>query len=197
MRGPKPLVWVLVVGLALAGSVPVVAMAEDDLTPTIAAGRQLFLSAGGYGCQVCQGQVAHGGGQVGGMIRGATLGQFETSLAEVPVMALLAPSLSVTDRLNIVEYLGYLGDLPLVSLTYSDNHWQAQTQALRVGQWAQLVIYNDSFETQALDLTELGLATLEVPPLVTLERLWRPTSASFAVAGVAPIEVMETGVIQK
>ncbi|MDO7674972.1 MAG: hypothetical protein MUQ43_11145 [Reinekea forsetii] len=195
MFGPKRFVQACTIVLALAGIEPVLAAAgdespEDDPAAALAAGQELYLSAGGYGCLVCHGQVAHGAGQVGGMIRGATLAQFQTSLEQVPVMALLAPSLSMTDRLNIVEYLNYLGDLPLVSLTYRDGHWQAQTQVLQVGQWAQLVLYNDSFETQSLDLAALGLATLAVPPLATLDRLWRPTSASFALAGVAPIQAM-------
>lgn len=52
MFGPKRFVQACINVLALAGTVPVLAAEQEP-----------YLSAGGYACLVCHGQVAHSGGR--------------------------------------------------------------------------------------------------------------------------------------
>ena len=140
------------------------AMAVDD---AVERGRQLYLSAGGYGCQVCHGLVAHGAGQAGGAIRGANLQALRTSLeSNAPMQPLLAV-LPMEKQQILAAYLLSLADIPLLQLTFDQAQWSLQAENFVSGQTVELVLYNGSFDSQTLDLSSLGLGTIEVAPLAT------------------------------
>jgi len=166
----------LLAGFSLSG----LALADVDNTY----GKELFLTAGGYGCQVCHGQVAHGGGQAGGYIRGANVDSMIKSLAEVPVMKPLATVLQPEDLEALAEYLKYLGTLPLVTIIYSNDQWNAVHESLIPGTKAQIVIHNDSFEDQTIDLRTIGLGQLTIAPLATEERTWVVLNEQFMLPEV-------------
>ena len=170
----KRLTFILV-GL-LMGS----AFAEPDLTE----GKRLYFESGGYGCVVCHGLVAEGGGQAGGFIRGANLEALNRSLADNDPMKPLASVLSSADRQSIIAYLRSLGEIPLVQLRFENGQWTAIAQPLQSGQIAELIAYNASFESQEINLSALGLGSLKLPALGSDSRQWQANNTTFSLPGV-------------
>lgn len=152
---------------------------------TVTHGQQVYLSAGGYGCQVCHGQVGHGAGQVGGYIRGASLDELINSLTSQPEMQLLGDVLSANDVQSLSDYLIALGNTPLVTVVYDQDQWIGQHEELTVGQTVQMVIYNSSFESQSIDLTSLGLDVPTIEPLATQVFTWSVKSIPLSLPQVS------------
>ncbi len=155
-------------------------------------GKQTYETAGGYGCSVCHGIVAHGAGQVGGSIRGAGYDLLVKSLNENEVMQPLKPALNDTELHNISTYLVSLGEQPLIQLSYDNNQWFMTHEPLELGKPAQLVIYNASFDTQELDLTTLGLDRITIDPLSTEVKAWQATRSSIVIPNVLPLIEVST-----
>jgi hypothetical protein len=127
----------------------------------------LYRTAGGYGCLVCHGKYANGGGFVGGNIRGATVDRINKALATQPTMLLLAPVLDDQQRAELSDYLQYLADFNLVEWNLVDGE---TTQIKRVvgNKDIQLVIKNETFTEVSIDLAPLGKQELMiVQPLDT------------------------------
>lgn len=149
-----------------------VALAQAD-NDAIAAGRELYLKAGGYGCHVCHGLVAHGAGQAGGNIRGASLEAFELSLQENAPMQPLATVLDETQRGSIVTYLESLALVPLLHFNFEAEQWSLTAEPFSIGQAVDIVAYNASFSEQILPLSHLGLEDLHIAPLDTVTLRWQ------------------------
>jgi len=163
----KPFIWVVTVISALA-----IAEASDP-------GRELYLTAGGYGCGVCHGPVANGGGQAGGSIRGASRAAFDKALAEQPTMRLLVNALSQNDIAELSRYLVSLDKIPLVELEYSDLGWRITQQPIAKGQVVQLVVSNHSFADLVLNLQSFGFAATTITPLDTRVLEWKAEAGTF------------------
>jgi cytochrome c553 len=142
-------------------------------------GRDLYLTAGGYGCGVCHGPVANGNGQAGGAIRGATREAFEKALAEQPTMQLLGNALSLNDLADLSRYVESLGQIPLVELVYTDRGWNITQEPVAKGQTVQIVVFNDSFDDLALDLQAFGFAPTTISPMDTLVLEWIAEAGTF------------------
>ena len=142
-------------------------------------GRDLYLKAGGYGCIVCHGPVANGGGQAGGAIRGSTRQALDKALAEQPTMQLLVNALSQDNIADLSSYLGSLAQIPLVELVYSDSGWTITQAPVVKGQTVQMVVFNNSFADLALDLQAFGFSPTTVTPLDTLVLEWIAEAGSF------------------
>jgi cytochrome c553 len=151
----------------LGAFIATLAMAE-----TTDPGRDLYLSAGGYGCGVCHGPVANGGGQAGGFIRGASREAFDKALVEQPTMQLLVNTLSQDNIADLSRYLESLAQIPLLEMVYSDPGWRITQQPVSKGQTLQIVVYNDSFADLVLDLQSFGFASTTITPLDTLVLEW-------------------------
>jgi hypothetical protein len=142
-------------------------------------GRDLYLTAGGYGCGVCHGPVANGGGQAGGPIRGATREALDKALVEQPTMQLLVDTLSQDNIAYLSRYLESLAQIPLVELVYSDLGWTITQEPVAKGQTVQMVVYNDSFGDLVLDMPAFGFAPTTVTPLDTLVLEWIAEAGTF------------------
>ena len=142
------------------------------IAETTSPGRELYLTAGGYGCAVCHGPVANGGGQAGGAIRGATREALEKALAEQPTMQLLVNVLGQDDISEISRYLESLAQVPLIELVYSDQGWAIKQEIVAKGQTVQMVAFNNSFTDLELNLADFGFAPTSIAPLDTLVLEW-------------------------
>ena len=142
-------------------------------------GRDLYLTAGGYGCGVCHGPVANGGGQAGGPIRGATREALDKALTEQPTMQLLVDELSRDNIADLSRYLELLAQIPLVELVYSDLGWTITQEPVARGQTVQMVVFNDSFGDMALDLQDFGFAPTTITALDTLVLEWIAEPGTF------------------
>jgi len=142
-------------------------------------GRDLYLTAGGYGCGVCHGPVANGGGQAGGRVRGATLEDLNKALAEQPTMQLLVNELSQKDIANLSSYLESLAQLPLIEMVYTDMGWRITQEPIGKGQTVQILVYNDSFVDLPLSLYDFGFAPTTVIPLDTLVLEWPAVAGKY------------------
>lgn len=142
-------------------------------------GRELYLTAGGYGCGVCHGPVANGGGQAGGRIRGATLEDLNKALAEQPTMQLLVNELSQKDITDLSHYLESLAQIPLMEMVYTDMGWRITQEPIGKGQTVQMVVYNDSFVDLPLNLPDFGFASTTVLPLDTLVLEWISVAGTY------------------
>ena len=116
---------------------------------------QLYNTAGGYGCTACHGKYAHGGGYVGGNIRGATREQLDNALQTEPTMLLLAEVLDENKRNLLSSYLTGLAAKPLLEWRIGESA-ASKTAKVKVGDELQLVIFNGTFERLTLDLSPLG-----------------------------------------
>jgi|GEM_PF-884392 cytochrome c553 len=150
------------------------AFAED---PTV--GRELYKVAGGYGCGVCHGPVANGGGQAGGPIRGATREQFDKALAEQPTMKLLVNALDEQNLSDLSSYLMLLADMPLVELTFDDVSWTITQAPINQDQIVQFVLFNDGFSDLQVDLTGFGLDEVTIAPMDTAIVEWVAVAGSY------------------
>jgi cytochrome c553 len=143
-------------------------------------GKQLYLESGGYGCAVCHGVVAEGGGQAGGYIRGASLEALDMSLLSNDPMKPLAPTLTPEDRQNIVDYLQALKEKTLVTVRFENNEWTGHYEFANLestgnplaGTAGDLVLYNATFEQVTVDLTSLGGERITLDALATVHWQW-------------------------
>jgi cytochrome c553 len=133
-----------------------------------ARGKDLYSTAGGYGCAVCHGPVGDGAGQAGGYIRGATLEQLQQSLENNAPMKPLASLFSEGDLKALSSYLGGLAETPLVNLIYSDDGWSGNFEPWQPGQVIDMVVYNATFESVVIDLNNLEIGSIELAPLQRL-----------------------------
>lgn len=142
-------------------------------------GRQLYLTAGGYGCVVCHGPVANGAGQVGGNIRGASLEKLNTALAGQPTMQLLTTELGDDDIRELAAYLQSLETIPLIELEYNDPVWNIKQSPVTAGQWIQLVIFNNSFSDLVVNFEAFNLKVQPIQPLDTIVLKWQSKAGSY------------------
>ena len=156
-------------------------MATLAMAETPSPGRDLYLTAGGYGCSVCHGPVANGGGQAGGPIRGATREALDKALAEQPTMQKLGNALSLDNIADLSRYLESLAQVPLVELVYSDLGWTITQESVAKGQTVQIVVFNNSFGDLALNLQPFGFAPTTITPLDTLVLVWIAEVGTFSL----------------
>ena len=142
-------------------------------------GRDLYFTAGGYGCGVCHGPVANGGGQAGGPIRGATLEDLNKALVEQPTMQLLVNELSQSNIADLSRYLESLAQIPLMEMVYTDMGWRITRQPVGKGQTVQMIVYNDSFVDLPLNLHDFGFAPTTVIPLDTVVLEWTAMTGAY------------------
>lgn len=116
---------------------------------------QLYNTVGGYGCAACHGKYAHGGGYVGGDIRGATREKLDNALNTEPTMLLLADVLDENMRNALIHYLTSLSEMQLVEWRVGESN-TTKVVKIKVGMPAQLVIFNATFDTLSLDLSNLN-----------------------------------------
>ena len=143
------------------------------------AGRALYQIAGGYGCGVCHGPVANGGGQAGGSIRGASREQFDKALAEQPTMIPLVNALDAQDLSDLSSYLMLLADIPLVELTFDGVSWTTTQMPVNQDQVVQFVLFNDGFSDLSVDLAGFGLDAVNVAPMDTTVVEWVAVAGSY------------------
>jgi hypothetical protein len=136
-------------------------------------GKELFLTAGGYGCHVCHGLVANGAGQAGGAIRGASLEALENSLLTNPPMQPLNTVLGKAQKHAIIAYLQSLSQYPLLEFNFINEKWILKAEEFKVGQTLEMIFYNGSFDVQQLDLKTLGLEVISFEPLATSTLRWQ------------------------
>lgn len=115
---------------------------------------QLFNTVGGYGCIACHGKYAHGGGFVGGNIRGATRLQLDKALTQ-PTMLLLAEVLDENNRSALIEHLASLAAMHLLEWRIGESA-TTKTVKTKAGHSVQLVLFNGTFDTLSLDLSVIG-----------------------------------------
>jgi hypothetical protein len=131
------------------------------LTSVVHANEALYRTAGGYGCSVCHGKYANGGGFVGGNIRGATVDRINKALATQPTMLLLAPALDDQQRAALSDYLQHLAGFNLVEWNLVDGE-ATQIQRVKGNKGIQLVIKNETFAEVSIDLAPLGKQELMI-----------------------------------
>ena len=151
----------------LVAAIATLAIAEES-----SPGRALYLTAGGYGCAVCHGAVANGGGQAGGPIRGATREALDKALAEQPTMQLLVSALSQDNIADLSAYLESLAQIPLIELVYKNQQWNITQKPVVKGQTVQILVFNDGFENLTLDLQDFGFTPTTISPLDTQVLEW-------------------------
>lgn len=157
--------------LCIITAVSITANAQS-LSPDLLKGETLYRNAGGYGCQVCHGLYAHGGNQAGGNIRGATELKLIEALSIQPTMQLLTQELSQVEIHSIANYLRFLGNTPMVELHFKDEKWQVREEIYQPGDPVQLVIFNESFTQQILDLSAIELGKIPVGAMETTGVMW-------------------------
>lgn len=158
--------------------------ANEPLTPELS-GKALYLNAGGYGCAVCHGPVGDGAGQAGGYIRGATVEQLRQSLADIAPMQPLTALFSDEDLDALGNYLTSLALTPLINLTYTENGWNGNYEPWQPGQSVDVVLYNATFETKAVNLSSIGVSELELAPLERMAVQGKVTSLEKDLAHLA------------
>jgi cytochrome c553 len=173
----KHFIWII----AILGTL---AMAEAP-----SPGRELYVSAGGYGCGICHGPVANGGGQAGGPIRGATREALVKAFAGQPTMQLLGNTLSQDDITELSRYLESLAQVPLVELVYSDQGWSITQESIAEGQFVQMVVFNNSLSDLALNLETFGFAQTSIAPLDTLVLEWIAEAGTYILPDKMPLVV--------
>ena len=115
---------------------------------------QIYNTAGGYGCSACHGKYAHGGGFVGGNIRGATRDQLDNALETEPTMLLLAKILDENKRNSLVDYLATLSEMQLLEWRIGESATTTVMNA-KAGKRIQLVLFNSTFKTLSFDLSAI------------------------------------------
>jgi hypothetical protein len=143
---------------------------------------QLFNTAGGYGCIACHGKYAHGGGFVGGNIRGKTRIQLDIALETQPTMLLLAEVLDEGKRSVLTAHLASLAELQLLEWRIGESTSTTTVKA-KAGQRVQLVLFNGTFETLSLDLSTVGNAkNYQVNALDTQAIIWTPKAGRYPLS---------------
>lgn len=141
---------------------------------TFSQGETIFRKAGGYGCSTCHGLFAHGGGNVGGNIRGKTLAQINQRLDNEPTMQLLSAELSAQDRQLLADYLAELGKRQLLEWEISDT---AADSVVTLSNSApvQLVITNKLLTPITVNLNAIGITVpATIQPYETQAYDWQP-----------------------
>ncbi len=143
-----------------------------------ASGEHIYQTAGGYGCIACHGLFAHGGGNVGGNIRGANLPQLQQALSNEPTMQLLKDNLSEQDLRQLITYLQQLGSYQLLEWTLGEQaSYHKQTIEAKN---AQLVVSNRSFDRAEFSLEGLGhRQSLVLDPYASKALLWQPKPGQY------------------
>ncbi|GMM88812.1 hypothetical protein MTsN2n6_17860 [Vibrio fortis] len=159
--------------LASMFSVSLFSYASED---SISVGESTFRTVGGYGCIACHGLYGQGGGNVGGNVRGSTLADLEYSLKHENTMKLLGDVLSHQDKVNLANYLEYLGAFQLVDWIYEDFEGSKFFFSIMNGAKSQLVVFNKTFEPMSIDLSSLAgeHLILRVEPYETQLFEWLP-----------------------
>jgi cytochrome c553 len=140
-------------------------------------GETIFRTAGGYGCSTCHGMYAHGGGNVGGNIRGKTLEQLNTRLDNEPTMQLLSSVLSPDDRRLLAHYLAELNKYQLIEWVLEESAGNTIGK-LESDKPVQLVIFNKLLTPVSLDLSATGQQSpVTIKPYQTRAFNWTSTNA--------------------
>ncbi|MCO7068022.1 Uncharacterised protein [Vibrio cincinnatiensis] len=167
----------------LAGmfSVSLFTYASED---SISAGESTFRTVGGYGCIACHGLYGQGGGNVGGNIRGNSLNDLKYSLEHEQTMKLLGDALSEQDKINLAEYMEYLGTFQLVDWMYEGTKGALLSVSIDSGKKSQLVVLNKMFESMSIDLSPLAgkHLTLRVEPYETQYFEWLPEKGVYELS---------------
>jgi hypothetical protein len=130
-------------------------------------GARIYRDAGGYGCAVCHGSVAEGAGQAGGNVRGATLSQLNDSLETNAPMQPLSDVLTMSDRENLVAFLGELSQRTLMTAEFDGVQWTASYKQANDSKTTDIILYNRTFELIEISLPALQTASITIEPLAT------------------------------
>lgn len=151
---------------------------------SISAGESTFRTAGGYGCIACHGFYGQGGGNVGGNIRGSSLNDLKYSLEHEQTMKLLGDVLSEQDKINLADYMEYLGTFQLVDWVYEGTKGGLLSASIDSGKKSQLVVLNKAFESMSIDLSPLAgkHLTLRVEPYETQQFEWLPEKGVYELS---------------
>ncbi|USD59000.1 hypothetical protein J4N45_10705 [Vibrio sp. SCSIO 43140] len=151
---------------------------------TISAGESTFRTIGGYGCIACHGLYGQGGGNVGGNIRGSSLSELKYSLEHEQTMKLLGNALSEQDKINLADYMEYLGTFQLVDWMYEGTKGALLSVSIDSGKKSQLVVLNKTFEAMSIDLSPLAgkHLTLRVEPYETQHFEWLPEKGVYELS---------------
>ncbi|WP_373938211.1 hypothetical protein L0990_02160 [Vibrio kanaloae] len=151
---------------------------------SISAGESTFRTVGGYGCIACHGLYGQGGGNVGGNIRGKSLNDLKYSLEHEQTMKLLGDALSEQDKINLAEYMEYLGTFQLVDWMYEGTKGALLSVSIDSGKKSQLVVLNKMFESMSIDLSPLAgkHLTLRVEPYETQYFEWLPEKGVYELS---------------
>jgi hypothetical protein len=140
---------------------------------------QLFKTAGGYGCTACHGKYAHGGGFVGGNIRGATREKLDVAFKTEPTMLLLAKVMDENKRNALIEYLASLSEMQLLEWRIGESTATKVVKA-KAGHPVQLVLFNGTFNTLSLDLSPLGATNnYQIKAYDTQAITWAPKAGRY------------------
>lgn len=143
------------------------AVTAAALAAELEQGRQVYETAGGYGCIVCHGVAAHGAGQAGGYIRGANAEAITKSLTVVPSMMPLQSALTDTQISQLSAYLQSLAPIALIKFDFDGSDWHGTFEPFSDKNSVDIVFYNNSFETALVHLPNTAQAA-EIQPLASL-----------------------------
>jgi hypothetical protein len=137
-------------------------------------GEHLFRTAGGYGCSICHGMFAQGGGNVGGDVRGKGIDKINIALEKEPTMQLLSSALDLEQRNLLASYLIELGKMPSVEWIIDDKV-TFRSVPIKKGTLSQLVLVNKRLETIRLALPFIAESSfIEIKPYETKAVQWTP-----------------------
>jgi cytochrome c553 len=120
-----------------------VAFAQDGPTPeAIAAGQDLFQTAGGIGCVACHGAFGLGDLSIGPDVRGVDATRIVGALEGAEEMDFLLPLLSDADIDSLATYLDYLGTLEPVSTLFRSGTFDPAELTIVADSATQLIVAN-------------------------------------------------------
>jgi hypothetical protein len=162
-------------------SVSLFSYASED---SISAGESTFRTVGGYGCIACHGLYGQGGGNVGGNIIGSSLNDLKYSLEHEQAMKLLGDALSEQDKINLADYMEYLGTFQLVDWMYEGTKGRLLSVSIDSGKKSKLVVLNKTFEPMSIDLSSLAgeHLILRVEPYDTQLFEWLPEKGVYELS---------------
>lgn len=138
----------------------------------VAAGRDLFQTAGDVGCVACHGKYAEGDVGIGPYNRGFSAAAIRGALDNVPAMAFLRESLNGREIDEIAAYYDWLGRHQLVKTVNVRGVFVPSKLQIRPGTEIQLVIENRSLRPRTFASVDMQIAPIEVEGRESNDIVW-------------------------
>lgn len=124
-------------------------LVETLVPQSLENGKKVFNEAGGYGCIACHGLYGHGGANSISALKNVTVEDLNASFINVPVMALLAPSILKHSRIDVVNYLNWLEQLDGKTIQLS------QLDEGKTWQKGLLIVHNSFYQGVKLSINDV------------------------------------------